>query len=37
MMDTLEEERPLFRAEFNFRNIVKNHLEDLMKAECSII
>jgi hypothetical protein len=35
MMDTLEEERPLFRAEFNFRNIVKLHLEELMKDECS--
>jgi hypothetical protein len=34
LLDTLEEERPLYRAEFNFRKIVKLHLDDLMKAEC---
>jgi hypothetical protein len=33
-LDTLEEERPLYRTEFNFRRIVKLHLEDLLKAEC---
>jgi mannosylglycoprotein endo-beta-mannosidase len=35
LLDNLEEERPLFRTEFNFRQIVKMHLEDLLKAECS--
>jgi hypothetical protein len=34
LMDTLEEERLLYRAEFNFRKIVKLHLDELMKAEC---
>jgi hypothetical protein len=28
--DSLEEYRPLFRSEFNFRKIVKLHLEDLL-------
>jgi mannosylglycoprotein endo-beta-mannosidase len=35
LLDTLEEERPLFRTEFNFRQIVKSHLDDLLRAECS--
>jgi hypothetical protein len=35
ILDTLEEERPLFRAEFNFRLIVKLHLEELLLAECN--
>jgi hypothetical protein len=35
LLDTLEEERPLYRAEFNFRKIVKLHLDDLLRAECS--
>jgi hypothetical protein len=35
ILDTLEEQRPLFRAEFNFRSIVKLHLDDLLLAECN--
>jgi mannosylglycoprotein endo-beta-mannosidase len=35
VLDTLEEERPLYREEFNFRQIVKLHLEDLLLAECN--
>jgi hypothetical protein len=35
LLDTLEEERPLSRPEFNFRNIVKLHLDELLKAECT--
>jgi hypothetical protein len=35
LLDTLEEKRPLFRSEFNFRKIVKLHLEDLLLAECN--
>jgi hypothetical protein len=35
ILDTLEEERPLYRAEFNFRQIVKLHLEELLLAECN--
>jgi hypothetical protein len=34
LLDSLEEKRPLFRSEFNFRTIVKLHLEDLLIAEC---
>jgi hypothetical protein len=34
LLDTLEEEMPLFRAEFNFRKVVKLHLDELMRAEC---
>jgi hypothetical protein len=34
-MDNLEEKRPLFLPEFNFRTIVKIHLEDLMLIECN--
>jgi hypothetical protein len=29
-MDSLEEIRPLFTSEFNFRSIVKIHLEELL-------
>jgi mannosylglycoprotein endo-beta-mannosidase len=35
LLDTLEEERPLFRTEFNFHQIVKRHLDDLLRAKCS--
>jgi mannosylglycoprotein endo-beta-mannosidase len=35
ILDTLEEERPLYREEFNFRQIVKLHLEDFLLAECN--
>jgi hypothetical protein len=35
LLDQLEEERPLFCSEFNFRQIVKEHLDDLLKAECN--
>jgi hypothetical protein len=35
ILDTLEEHRPLFRAEFNFRKIVKLHLDELLLAECN--
>jgi hypothetical protein len=35
LLDNLEEKRPLFRAEFNFRRIVKLHLESLLLAECN--
>jgi hypothetical protein len=35
ILDTLEEERPLYKEEFNFRHIVKLHLEDLLLAECN--
>jgi hypothetical protein len=34
LMDSLEENRPLYTAEFNFRDIVKLHLEDLLLIEC---
>jgi hypothetical protein len=34
-MDSLEEKRPLYRTEFNFRRIVKQHLDDLLLAECN--
>jgi hypothetical protein len=33
-MDSLEENRPLYTTEFNFRDIVKLHLEDLLLIEC---
>jgi hypothetical protein len=32
LLDTLEEKRPLFTVEFNFRLIVKLHLDDLLLA-----
>jgi hypothetical protein len=35
LLDTLEENRPLYTTEFNFRKIVKLHLEDLLKIECN--
>jgi hypothetical protein len=35
LLDELEEERPLFRAEFNFWQIVKEHLTDLLHVECN--
>jgi hypothetical protein len=35
LLDNLEEKRPLFRAEFNFKRIVKLHLESLLLAECN--
>jgi hypothetical protein len=34
-MDSLEERRPLFITEFNFRSIVKLHLEELLLIECN--
>jgi hypothetical protein len=34
LLDSLEEKRPLFTVEFNFRLIVKLHLDDLLLAEC---
>jgi len=34
LLDALEDRRPLFITEFNFRKIVKLHLEDLLLAEC---
>jgi hypothetical protein len=34
LLDELEEKRPLFRPEFNFRNVVKLHLDDMLLAEC---
>jgi exonuclease III len=34
ILDLLEEERPLFCSEFNFRQIVREHLDELLKAEC---
>jgi hypothetical protein len=33
IFDTLEEYRPLVCAEFNFRKVVKLHLQDLLKCE----
>jgi mannosylglycoprotein endo-beta-mannosidase len=33
-LDNLEEHRPLSKPEFNFRSIVKLHLETLLKAQC---
>jgi hypothetical protein len=33
--DTLEEQRSLYRVEFNFRAIVKVHLDELLLAECN--
>jgi hypothetical protein len=35
ILDTLEENRNLFTAEFNFRSIVKQHLEDLLLIVCN--
>jgi hypothetical protein len=35
LLDTLEENRPLYTTEFNFRKIVKLHLEELLKIECN--
>jgi hypothetical protein len=35
ILDTLEENRNLFTAEFNFRSIVKQRLEDLLLIECN--
>jgi hypothetical protein len=35
VLDALEEERPLFRPEWNFCKIVKLHLDELLSAECS--
>jgi hypothetical protein len=35
ILDSLEEQRPLFNSEFNFRQIVKLHLEDLLLVECN--
>ena len=34
LLDELEEWRPLFRQEFNFRKIVKVHLEKLLHLHC---
>jgi hypothetical protein len=34
-MDNLEEQRPLFITEFNFRQIVKLHLDNLLLIECN--
>jgi hypothetical protein len=34
-MDSLEEQRPLYVAEFNFRRIVKEHLDSLLLAKCN--
>ena len=34
LLDELEEWRPLFRQEFNFRKIVKAHLEKLLHLHC---
>jgi mannosylglycoprotein endo-beta-mannosidase len=34
-LDTLEEQRSLYRVEFNFRAIVKSHLDELLLAECN--
>jgi mannosylglycoprotein endo-beta-mannosidase len=34
-LDSVEEHRPLYRAEFNFRKIVKIYLDDLLLAECN--
>jgi exonuclease III len=35
LLDTLEEQRPLFLTELNFRQIVKLHLENLLLVECN--
>jgi hypothetical protein len=34
ILDNVEEERPLTTAEFNFRKLVKLHLEKFLKAQC---
>jgi hypothetical protein len=34
LLDDLEDKRPLFCTEFNFRKVVKLHLEELLLAEC---
>ena len=34
-MDHMEENSPLFITEYNFRRIVKLHLEDLLPIECN--
>jgi mannosylglycoprotein endo-beta-mannosidase len=35
ILDNLEDQRPLFVTEFNFRKIVKLHLEKLLQIECN--
>jgi hypothetical protein len=37
LLDNLEESRPLYKPEFNFRKIVKLHLEKLLKAQCQLM
>jgi mannosylglycoprotein endo-beta-mannosidase len=34
LLDNLEEQRVLTRPEFNFRNMVKMHLDKLLVAQC---
>jgi mannosylglycoprotein endo-beta-mannosidase len=34
LLDNLEEQRPLTRPEFNFKKLVKLHLEKLLSAQC---
>jgi mannosylglycoprotein endo-beta-mannosidase len=34
-LDTLEENRPLYNPEYNFRNILRVHLDELLLAECN--
>jgi hypothetical protein len=35
ILDNLEDQRPLFVTQFNFRKIVKLHLEKLLQIECN--
>jgi hypothetical protein len=35
ILDLFKEEGPLFRSEFNFCQIVREHLDELLKAECN--
>jgi hypothetical protein len=35
ILDTLEENRNLFTSKFNFRSIVKQHLEELLLIGCN--
>jgi hypothetical protein len=34
-LDTLEDLRPLYKSELNFRKIIKLHLDDLLMVECN--
>jgi hypothetical protein len=35
VLHTLEEQRPFYRSEFNFKKVFQLHLEDPLKDECN--